>query len=253
MIVYRLRSKNIFYDLYLPENSNGKAILYVPGLPGHPRRKSLGEAFASEGFTFFEMRFPGSWESDGVFTMDNCVESLEEAYTFIQGGTGMELRRGTEKDWSCQKVVFLGSSFGGGVILSSTIKDALTFVLLAPVTKLKNIRDSLFMLPSRDDDIFHLLSKGYSNVYRGLTKEDWSNFLNENTKINPEKNVDNLKNKKLIFVQGSKDNVIKDTDTTEYVKELKNNNIEAKLLLIPDAEHGGDLEDKSVQTLAGTL
>lgn len=253
MIVYRLKSKNIVYDLYLPEKDNGKVVLYVPGLPGHPRRKSLGEAFANNGFTFFEMRFPGSWESDGVFTIDNCVDSLEEAYNFIQKGEGIELRRQTLKKWGHEKIIFLGSSFGGGVILSSAIKESLTFVLLAPVTKLKNIRDSLFMLPSGDDDTFNLLSGGYSNVYRGLTKQDWTNFLNEKTKINPEKNLLNLKNKDLLFVQGSRDNVIKDTDTTEYVKELEGKGIKATLLVVPNAGHGGDLEDKSVHELVKTL
>ena len=185
--------------------------------------------------------------------MDNCVNSLEEAYKFIQGGEGTELRRLTKKTWGHEKIIFLGSSFGGGIILSSTIQEPLTFVLLAPVTKLKNIRDSLFMLPSGNDDLYQMISEGYPNVYRGLTKEDWVNFLNENTKINPEKNLPNLKNKDLLFVQGSKDNVIKDTDTTEYVKELENSGIKAKLILIPDAGHGGDLEDKSVQQLVKTL
>src|SRR4030042_1127677 len=142
MIIYRLKSKNVIYDLYLPKKDNGRGILYVPGLPGNPRK------------------------------------------------------------------IFLGSSFGGGCILSSHIKKPLTFVLLAPVTKLQHIKDSLFILPNGDDDLFYLLSAGYTNAYRKLSKKDWHNFLNGKTLINPENNIHNLKNKNLIFVQGTADDVI---------------------------------------------
>ena len=249
MTIYRLKSKNIAYDLYLPKKSNSKVVLYVPGLPGHPRKKTLGEIFAASGFTFFEMRFPGSWESDGKFTIDNCVKSLEEAYGFIQKGTGIELRRDTRKEWAHNQIIFLGSSFGGGVILSSYIKDPLTFVLLAPVTKLKHIKDSLLILPSGDDDLFHLLSEGYSNVYRGLTKKDWENFLNEKTLLSPKNNLNNLKNKKLLFVQGTDDDVIQSTHTVEYVKELQDKQIDAKCVSVSGAGHGGDLEEKVARML----
>ena len=253
MIIYRLKSKNIVYDLYLPKKSNGKVILYIPGLPGHPRKKTLGEIFSAKDFTFFEMRFPGSWESNGNFTMDNCVESLNEAYTFIQKGIGSELRRGVKKEWKCNETIFIGSSFGGGVMLSSRIKDPLTFVLLAPVTKLQHVKDSLVMLSSGEDDIFHLLSEGYSNVYRGLTQEDWLNFLSGKTLINPEKNIDNLKNKKLIVAQGADDDVIQSEHTAEYVKELQNAQVNVNLLLIRGVGHGGDLEEKTAQIIIDNL
>lgn len=253
MIVYRLKSENIAYDLYLPEKSNGGVILYVPGLPGHPRKKLLGEIFAINGFTFFEMRFPGSWESDGEFTMNNCVRSIEEAYVFIQGGGGIELRRNTRREWAHDNVILLGSSFGGGVILSSHIKDPLTFALLAPITKLKHVRDSLFILPSGGDDLFHLLSKGYANVYRGLTEKDWRNFLNEKTLICPEKNIENLKNKNLLFVQGTDDDVVQSVHTAEYVKILEDACVSVKLISIQGAGHGGELEEKAVQMLIDSL
>ena len=253
MIVYRLRSENIAYDLYLPKKSNGRVILYVPGLPGHPRKRTLGTTFADRGFTFFEMRFPGSWESDGKFTMDNCVASLEEACAFIQGGAAIELRRNTKKEWAHDDMILLGSSFGGGVILSSRMKDPLIFVLLAPVTELRNVKDSLVFLPSGTDDLFHLLSKGYANVYRGLTEEDWSNFLDGKTLINPERNVENLKNKRMIFVQGTDDEVILSKHTYEYVTMLKDSGIDARFISVENAGHGGDLEEKSVHALADIM
>lgn len=253
MIIYRLRSENIAYDLYLPSKSNGKAVLYVPGLPGHPRKKTLGTIFAGRGFAFFEMRFPGSWESDGEFTMDNCVKSMEEACAFIREGTAVELRRNARKEWAHDDVILLGSSFGGGVILSSRMKDPLTFVLLAPVTKLQNVRDSLILLPSGTDDLFHLLSKGYANAYRGLTEWDWSDFLGGKTLINPEKNIENLKNKKLIFVQGTDDEVILSEHTAEYVAMLKDSGVDAGLISIENAGHGEDLEEKAALMLLDVL
>ena len=249
MIIYRLKSKNISYDLYLPKKSNGKVVLYIPGLPGHPRKKYLGEILTNNGFTFFEMRFPGSWESDGSFTMNNCVNSLKEAYNFLQKGVGIELRRNTQKEWKHNEIIFLGSSFGGGVVLSSHIKDPLTFVLLAPVTKIKHLKESLFILPSGDDDLFYLLSNGYNNAYRGLKKKDWLNFLNGKTLINPEKNMNNLKNKKLIFFQGTDDDVILNKHTAEYVKDLKDNSINIKLTEIKKTKHGEDLEEKAILSL----
>ncbi|MDP3729773.1 MAG: prolyl oligopeptidase family serine peptidase [bacterium] len=253
MIVYRLKSKNIVYDLYLPEQDNGKVVLYVPGLPGHPRKSKLGETFAVNDFTFFEMRFPGTWESDGKFSMDACVGSLEEAYAFIRNVSAVELRREVEKKWTCDEVIFMGSSFGGGVVLSSKIKDPLTFILMAPVTSFGTLKNSLMPLSSGEDDLFHLLKEGYANVYRGLTKKDWQNFLNGKTLINPEANLENLKNKKLIFVQGSSDTVIKSDDTDEFVKKLEIAGVQPKLIMVPGAGHGGDLEDKAVDALVREL
>ena len=253
MIIYRLKSKTIIYDLYLPQQPNGKVILYVPGLPGHPRKRDLGESFAANGFTFFEMRFQGSWESDGVFTMDNCVASLTEAYNFVQKGVGMELRRGVEKTWAHNEIILFGNSFGGGVILSSDIKDQLTCVLLAPVTKIKNIKDSVVVLPSGKDDLYSLLTDGYANVYRGLIESDWNNFLNGKTLINPENNFENLMNKKLLFVQGDSDTTILPVDTNNFVKELQNRGIDAKVVSVIDAGHGSDLEDKSIDLLKSML
>jgi len=253
MVIYRLKSKQVIYDLYLPEKSNGKTILYVPGLPGHPRKRNLGEIFAINGFTFFEMRFPGSWESDGVFTMDNCVTGLLEAYMFIKEGVATELRREIKKEWGCREIIIIGSSFGGGVILSSNIPDPLTFVLLAPITILKDVKDSLMILPSSKDDLYNLLSHGYSNVYRGLTEKDWHDFLDGNTSINPECNSGNLKNKKLLFIQGTSDKTILMDNTVNYVKTLQTKGIDAKIISIPEAGHGGDLEDKSIELLLKIL
>lgn len=253
MPIFRLKSESIIYDLYLPGTPNGKVVLYVPGLPGHPRKKILGESFAESGFTFFEMRFPGSWESDGVFTMDNCVKSLEEAHAFIRNGSGIELRMGVKKEWMHEKVIFLGSSFGGGVILSGHVKDSLTFVLLAPVTKLQHLQGSLLTLPSGEDDLFSLLSRGYTNVYRGLSMKDWQDFLGGKTLVNPETNTDNLKNKKLLFIQGTADEVIRREHTDEYAKELKDKGADVKTITVSGAGHGEDLEVKIVHSLVKIL
>lgn len=253
MIVYRLKSKNVVYDLYLPEKGSGKTILYVPGLPGHPRKRNLGEFFAKNGFTFFEMRFMGTWESDGTFTMENCMKSLDEAYSFIKKGAGIELRRGTEKVWPTKEIIFMASSFGGGVILSSHIGDPLTFVLLAPVTDLKKIKESVVMLPSGEDDMFSLLKNGYSNVYRGLSKTDWQAFLDGNSIINPEKNLENLKNKRLIFVQGKDDTTIRHFDTEQYIQKLRKLGINVEFVIVENAGHGGDLEDKSAEVIIKTI
>lgn len=250
MIIYRLKSQNVVYDLYLPEKSNGKTVLYVPGLPGHPRKRTLGESFANKGFVFIEMRYIGTWESDGVFTMQNCLKSLDEAYSFAKGGTGIELRRGVKKEWSTGSIIFMGSSFGGGVILSSYIKDSLTFVLLAPVTDLKKIKESAVILPSGDDDIYNLIVNGYANVYRGLTKKDWTDFMNGESAINPEKNLGNLKNKRLIFVQGKKDMTISHADTDEFVSKLRRDGVNAEFVSVENAGHGSDLEDQSSDAIA---
>ncbi len=250
MIIYRLKSENIAYDLCLPEKSNGKTVLYVPGLPGHPRRRTLGEGFANKGFVFIEMRYIGTWESEGVFTMENCLKSLDEAYLFAKGGSGIELRCGVKKEWSTGNIIFMGSSFGGGVILSSHIKDPLTFILLAPVTYLKKIKDSAVILPSGDDDIYNLIRKGYANVYRGLTKEDWMDFMDGKSVINPEQNFENLRNKRLVFIQGKRDTTINHADTDEFVKKLKANGVNVEFVSVENAGHGSDLEDRSVDAIA---
>ena len=66
-------------------------------------------------------------------------------------------------------------------------------------------------------------------------------------------NIDNLKNKKLIFVQGKKDTIIIHSDTDEFVQKLYVNGLDTKLITIENAGHGDDLEDKSVGKLLEIL
>lgn len=249
MIVYRFRSKNIIYDSYLPKKQNGKVILYVPGLPGHPRKKALGEALAKKGFIFFEMRYPGSWESDGNFTFDNCVKSISKAYIFILKGRAIELRRNILRKWDTKKIILLGSSFGGGVVLSSRIRSPLQLVVLAPITNLNHLRKSLYILSTGDDDLYTLLTRGYKNVYRGLTRKDWNNFLAGKTLINPEKNIQNLKNKRLLIIQGAGDDVIMPIHTEQYVASLRDKKIDITSITIKGVSHGSTLEQAALRYL----
>lgn len=57
----------------------------------------------------------------------------------------------------------------------------------------------------------------------------------------------------MIVAQVTDDDVIKSAHTAEYVKELQNAQINVNLLLIRGVGHGGDLEEKAVQTIVDNL
>lgn len=246
MFTYRIRSKKVYYDLYLPSHPTGQMIIYAPGLPGHPRKKELGEAFSAKGFAFFEMRYRGSWESEGVFTLDNCVKSLKEAYEFVNCGSASELRFGEKITWKTHAITILASSFGGAVALSTDIREAHTMLLLSPLIDISQFVPTLRPVGSADD-LFYLLTKGYGMVYRGLTHADWKRFLAGNTLVNPLKNIDNLKNKKIVLIQGKQDFVITPEASSRSIEKLQKLGVkDIKYYVVAGAGHGTDLEKKAM-------
>jgi len=245
MTSYRVRSKFVFYDLYLPAKSNGTVVLYVPGFPSHPRKRTLGEKLAKSGYTFLEMRYQGSWESEGRFTFNNCLTSLNEAYNFAQKSIAKELRFGKNLKWKHKKIVLLPGSFGGTVALSTNIKEPLTMVLLAPLMDTSDLSPTLKKV-GNTDDLYNLVSKGYGMVYRGLTVTDWKKFITGKTKLNPKKNISNLRNKTITILQGSKDRTVTPESTRKATKWLQGNGVKGiSYHLVANAGHGSDLEDKS--------
>ena len=253
MFGYRVRSKFNAYDLYLPPNHNGTIILFVPGLPGHPRKKDFAEKLVDRGYGFLEMRFWGSWESDGVFTIDNCLKSFLEAYNFAKKGKAKELRFGNKVVWRCRKVVVVATSFGGVVALSAPIKESYRMLLLAPLTHPRESKKSLRSV-NGSDDLFYLLTKGYRNAYRGLNKVDWSNFLSGASRLDPEKNIKYLRNKEIIIFHGTQDKVISPEESRRFIAWARTQGVKGiKYRLVRKAGHGSDLEKKGLKQIFSAL
>lgn len=151
--------------------------------------------------------------------------------------------------WPHRQIILLGSSFGATVILSTRFKEPLTYALLGPLTNLRSLRNSLVRVPSGEDDLYHLLKSGYAHVYRGLSQADWVDFLRGRSAVNPRVRVRFLKNKRIMLFQGTLDRVVHVRDTRSYVKRLTAKGLLAKMLLVPKAQHGADLERRSLTLL----
>lgn len=244
-----IKSKTLIYEIYLPETSkasNKKGVIYCPGLPDYPHKRPYAKKWTENGFTFLELRYMGSWESNGRFSPENCLKSIQEAVDFFKKGKAKELRQGSLLQWNIKEIILLGNSFGGAVILSALpiLKDINRAILLAPLIDISLLKQGLKIIEqdTKKDELYHLLKNGFSNVYRGLSLKSWQKFLQEKSLINPFKYTHQLISKKLLFVHGNQDHVVPIKATKRFVQKLKKNGaLGVELKVLPTKEHGSGL------------
>ena len=65
-IIWKTRIDGMLLDILIPKQSNGWALINCPGLPSSPDSSRLNK-FAEIGFYIFNLRYKGTWESEGEF------------------------------------------------------------------------------------------------------------------------------------------------------------------------------------------
>lgn len=228
---YRIKSKDIIYELILPNGKNvKKGIIIFPGLPNQPRNED-GEILASEGFCVLEPRYIGSWESYGTFNIENCIKTVVEAEKLFEKGFAVECWGNKRIEWDIDETIILSSSFGSAIVLSIAHKlKTKKFICLAPLTNLNKHNKEKGIEEQDLKPLGKFLKKGFENAFRGFDLEDWKKFIEGKSIANPIKTVEALKNKLIFLAHGKEDKVINYSRTKEYYDKIKEkNNVEIKL------------------------
>lgn len=163
MIEYRIKCQNIITSVFLG-GDNGN-IIYASGLPQNlDKNHPLVQQAVRLGYNLFVPKYPGSYESGGLLTMDGCVRSLEKIQKIVRRGYAQELFAGQRITWAKTKIFILGFSFGGLPALVLRNDNIDKKVLVCPFvslsfhdvnTKGENLSDTL-----------DFIKRAYPYVYR---------------------------------------------------------------------------------------
>ena len=122
----------------IPEEPNGKAVLYLPGNGGNRlHRAEVGQALADEGFTVLLMDYRGFGGNPGEPTEEGLVCDARAAL--------LELN---DSGFANEDVLFVGESIGGGVATQlATTQPPAAMLLRSPFTSLADAAEYRLKLP----------------------------------------------------------------------------------------------------------
>ena len=94
------------------ERKTQKVVILCDGMPSIPRKQSLSEFLATEGFWFIYPRYRGAWESGGEFLERSPHEDILDIIDDLPRGME-EVAFGRRFRLSPGKIFVIGGSFGG--------------------------------------------------------------------------------------------------------------------------------------------
>lgn len=188
----KIKKSNIIISAWI--NKGDKCIILAPGLPQYiDKYHPFVKQSIKLGYSLFVPRYIGSYESGGIFTIDNCVKTIEETVGVVRGGLAKELYANSSINWGKNKICVVGFSFGAMPVLLANIQVH-KVVVVCPFINIKyHINSSI------GENLNHTLQfikRGYKNLYR----VDVKSFINDLKKIKLIKNQ-----KDVVVIAGKKD------------------------------------------------
>ncbi|MDR3582180.1 MAG: hypothetical protein P4L67_02805 [Candidatus Pacebacteria bacterium] len=159
LIEYRAFIKGTAFSYW--KSSGQKLIVFCPGLPQyassyHPFVQTLVDL----GYDLLIPKYHGTWESDGVFSLAESLDSVYTALDVVKSGSMTELYGMTSVNLPKGDPILLGFSYGGFVARLIIDRPVEKKVLLMPFANIGlHGRDGL-----KNDLLF--LNRAYQNVYR---------------------------------------------------------------------------------------
>lgn len=140
-----VRNGDILGDLFFPEPeiANGVGIVWCPGLPNTPIAEDMAVPLSSMGFIVLQARYPGSWQSYGKFGPSSSIQGAILGLELLSKERAKDLASEKDVEWSINRLVLVGNSYGGGVAacvlaLTNLAESAVLFCpLLEPASQNK--------------------------------------------------------------------------------------------------------------------
>ncbi len=213
MHLKRTNIDGIVAEFLEPKRPSNNVAFVCDGLPSLPSKKPLVKWLSRLGFWVFHIRYRGAWESEGRF-LDH--DPSQDVLEFLS-----KLPRGFTSIWDNEefrlipeKVVVLGSSFGGTTALMASLDDHVDKVIaLAPVIDWTDESGEEPM-----DWLEQLLTKGYPEAFR-FDHEDWMR-LTRGEFFQPQDLQDKFDPAKIFVIHAQDDKVVPIGPTVNFVKNL---------------------------------
>ncbi|MDD4984039.1 MAG: alpha/beta hydrolase [Candidatus ainarchaeum sp.] len=162
MVEFRIIEKDILMSIWL--NGNKGNVVVAPGMPQYfDKYHPLVEQLARLGYNLFIPRYPGTWESNGVFNIKNSTKSIEQAIRLVKKGQAKELYANKKITWARNPVFLLGFSYGALPAILQSVKVNRTILICPFIDPAQHINNK------KGENIqktFEFLQRAYPQVYR---------------------------------------------------------------------------------------
>jgi pimeloyl-ACP methyl ester carboxylesterase len=187
---------------------NGKGgnwIVYLHGLPGGPigELKDHLSLFTKHGFSSISFNYPGLWQSQGKFNMEDISKVLKSTFSYLD-------------KFDPEKTFLFGESFGGLVAFNSVAYNLYKIdkvVLRSPLTDIKPV---LFFLPGTLEYL----------EMAGILHSDPNLALKDIEKINPPGLFHKTKHVQFWGVIGKNDEILPAQDMVAVTEGYENIRLE---------------------------
>jgi hypothetical protein len=241
-----LKNNLAIHFYYSKKSCNGNIIkinnlyLIFPGLPQFVD-KNFFKSKVDKSVAFMYVYYYGSYFSGGSFSFANCQKTIRDAISFAKTRKGMKIYDNKQIEWSFNKIIAIGNSFGSSPILTSGItkKDVNMVIFISPLIfihkdDINNVATKKEMIKFYDFNKIFLdfMSRGYKNIYRGIEKDIWKKYFSGNLV----KSKINLKDEfpPIIIFHGDKDQIINPKSSIFFHNIYKN---KVKLNIIKKQDH----------------
>ena len=191
-----------FYPVY--QTNKAPAVILLHGFPGNQSSPlGLAERLNAAGFNVLVFNYQGSYNSEGSFSFDNCIDNAGAAINSLREPGNM-----AKYNIDTSKIVVCGYSFGGTIAIESGMYNNKVSKIISianddhSVAIKKASADSAFKEKYRQ---FVGNSFGPAGPFRGDLKKEMEYYIKNVDRYDLVKNADKLKGKKILFIIGWQD------------------------------------------------
>ncbi len=162
----RTKIGDLFVSFYL--NGSSKNLILANGIPSYVTKHHPLVKFCQENkINLFIPRYYGSFESNGKFSLVNCIKTIEDTTKIVMYGKTIELFGEKEISWGCSEIFVLGFSFGALPVLNSKLPKKVIKILNSPFISLELNEENNG--PAKEE--LYYVERAYPNLFRFKTED----------------------------------------------------------------------------------
>lgn len=172
---YKYRIKGLSGEIFLPkESEHYKVAVFCNGFPGSIGEHIIIKELMELGFAVIQPQYPGVYDSDGSFTVESAVSSIESISKLVDMNGFVDIKKGKKIRLPVSISLLAGHSFGCLIAAraANILNNVLAMALFAPIL---GYATKPYDFGVREDGIFQLeyILKSRPHTYRLSDIDGW--------------------------------------------------------------------------------